>query len=460
MHDELFKQPAVVARYRAGPYAEARERFLKQARAEGYSRSTLGRDRLDAAHCGEGSSSPWRKRQLHTAEELALPTHPAEERAPTIRACSQPASSLRRRLAAQHGCIATRSWSAASLCSGTERVYGVHACRARSLAGYNHDAGRADAQVLCLAAVAGAIARRSHRWPDRRVSGSAKPSVGGAVAHCMLWAAACAASFGMRHSRGGAGPVSHSASICHVSTDSKTFPKRRPSYEVNQLLEATASGNDPVTIRDHAILSLLIHYGLRRGEVERLTLDDVDWVAETIHITRSKLRRPQCYPLSAPVGEAILRYLREVRPRCAHRAVFLTINAPFRPLSGASISAMVRSRLSRAGREARPHRRALSASCMCGPASGCRLHLEADRGSSRSSQHEQHAHLYEDRSPRPASGGRAGPGSAAMSTASIITSYIEHNRCLGKRFRSRSSQSCPRSADPSAMCRCTISVPR
>src|SRR6202161_370961 len=43
MHDELFKQPAVVARYRAGPYAESRERFLKQVRAEGYSLSMLER---------------------------------------------------------------------------------------------------------------------------------------------------------------------------------------------------------------------------------------------------------------------------------------------------------------------------------------------------------------------------------------------------------------------------------
>jgi integrase len=111
----------------------------------------------------------------------------------------------------------------------------------------------------------------------------------------------------------------------------------------------TASGNDPVKIRDHAILSLLIHYGLRRGEVERLTLDDMDWVAETIHVTRPKPRRPQCYPLSVPVGEAILRYVREVRPRCSHRAVFLTIKAPFRPLSGNSISAMVRMRLTEQG---------------------------------------------------------------------------------------------------------------
>ena len=40
-----------------------------------------------------------------------------------------------------------------------------------------------------------------------------------------------------------------------------------------------------------------------------------------------------------------LRYLQEARPRCAQRAVFLTIKAPFRPLSGASIGAMVRMRL-------------------------------------------------------------------------------------------------------------------
>jgi hypothetical protein len=41
MHDELFEQPAVVARYRAAPYAESRERFLRQARADGYSPATL-----------------------------------------------------------------------------------------------------------------------------------------------------------------------------------------------------------------------------------------------------------------------------------------------------------------------------------------------------------------------------------------------------------------------------------
>jgi hypothetical protein len=70
MHDELFKQPAVVARYRAGPYAEARERFLKQARAEGYSFSTLERIAwvllavAEAVHPHGGSVSSTRLKSL------------------------------------------------------------------------------------------------------------------------------------------------------------------------------------------------------------------------------------------------------------------------------------------------------------------------------------------------------------------------------------------------------------
>jgi site-specific recombinase XerD len=126
-------------------------------------------------------------------------------------------------------------------------------------------------------------------------------------------------------------------------------PQAPSVQEIRRLLEDAASSVDPLDIRDHAILSLLIHYGLRRGEVVRLTLDDLDWVAETIRVTRPKTRRAQCYPMSVPVGEAILRYLRQARPRCSHRALFLTIHAPVRPLSGPSITFMVRKRLTKQG---------------------------------------------------------------------------------------------------------------
>ena len=118
--------------------------------------------------------------------------------------------------------------------------------------------------------------------------------------------------------------------------------------DVKRLLVATG-GDRPADIRDHAILMLLAVYGLRRGEVAELRLDDLDWEGELIHIARPKQRRAQRYPLLPVVGEAILRYLREVRPRCGHRALFLTLGAPIRPLSAPSITPIAHAHLSRLG---------------------------------------------------------------------------------------------------------------
>jgi site-specific recombinase XerD len=122
-----------------------------------------------------------------------------------------------------------------------------------------------------------------------------------------------------------------------------------PGWDDVQRLLASTSGDRPADIRDHAILMLLAVYGLRRGEVAGLRLDDLDWEGELIHIARPKQRRAQRYPLLPAVGEAILRYLREVRPRCSHRALFLTLGAPIRPLSAPSITPVAHAHLSRLG---------------------------------------------------------------------------------------------------------------
>lgn len=118
-----------------------------------------------------------------------------------------------------------------------------------------------------------------------------------------------------------------------------------PRWEDVQRLLNRAHGDRPVDIRDYAILMLLAVYGLRRGEVARLQLEDLDWTGERIVVSRPKQRRIQYYPLVSVVGDAILRYLREVRPCCAQQSVFLTLAAPIRPLSAQSITPIVRSRL-------------------------------------------------------------------------------------------------------------------
>lgn len=105
-----------------------------------------------------------------------------------------------------------------------------------------------------------------------------------------------------------------------------------PSWDDVGRLLAMAEGDQAADIRDRAILMLLAIYALRAGEVNRLRLEDFDWQREVLSVSGSKTRRTRTYPLTRPVGDAVLRYLKEVRPRSAHREVFLTLRAPIRPL--------------------------------------------------------------------------------------------------------------------------------
>ena len=128
----------------------------------------------------------------------------------------------------------------------------------------------------------------------------------------------------------------------------ETVPARLKREEIERLL-ATTEGDRPADKRDRAILMLLVAYGLRSGEVRGLQLHDIDWENETVRVRRPKPGRTHFYPLSRSVGQAILRYILEVRPRRSERTLFFTLHAPFRPLSGSGLGGMVRNRLDRLG---------------------------------------------------------------------------------------------------------------
>jgi site-specific recombinase XerD len=114
--------------------------------------------------------------------------------------------------------------------------------------------------------------------------------------------------------------------------------------DVKRLLAAT-EGDRPVDIRDRALLMLLAVYGLRAGEVAALCLKDFDWEREVLRVPHSKSQRPRTYPLCRPVGDAVLRYLRGVRPRSDRQEVFLTLTVPFRPLVANGLTMVVKRRL-------------------------------------------------------------------------------------------------------------------
>jgi site-specific recombinase XerD len=126
------------------------------------------------------------------------------------------------------------------------------------------------------------------------------------------------------------------------------LPKFLESRQVEQLLKSvkqTARSG----LRDYAILLLLARLGLRGGEVVKLELEDIDWVEGTV-IVRGKGRWSNCLPIPQDVGEAIVKYLRYVRPKCSCRKVFIRALAPYEGLlSSSAITAIVKRHLNKAG---------------------------------------------------------------------------------------------------------------
>jgi integrase/recombinase XerD len=130
-------------------------------------------------------------------------------------------------------------------------------------------------------------------------------------------------------------------------------PKGLSWKDVRLLLKSTSDGR-PTDHRSRAIVFLCAIYALRSSEIARLSLSDLDWRNETLTVRRAKCGRVQQYPLQYEVGEAILRYLQEVRPHCLCRNLFVTRNPPHRPIRGATLWLIVNRRMKRFGIESRP----------------------------------------------------------------------------------------------------------
>jgi integrase/recombinase XerD len=127
----------------------------------------------------------------------------------------------------------------------------------------------------------------------------------------------------------------------------ETIPSALSSEQIAAVLKSAFEDRSPLGLRDYAILLLLSTYGLRDKEIRRLRLDDIDWRAGILHIHHSKTGVHSLLPLMDPVGEALLNYLRQGRPKTDVREIFIRARAPYRPLSRLYIE--VRRRLEAAG---------------------------------------------------------------------------------------------------------------
>jgi len=135
------------------------------------------------------------------------------------------------------------------------------------------------------------------------------------------------------------------------------LPEGPTEKEVRQLLQSV-KGSGHAALRTRAILMLFSVYGLRSGEVSRLQLTDFDWRQEVFVVNHSKGGGCQRYPLQREVGDAILHYLKEARPRCACRHLFVTLHPPYRSVGTSTLWLVTSSRIKAAGLRCRhtgPH---------------------------------------------------------------------------------------------------------
>ena len=126
------------------------------------------------------------------------------------------------------------------------------------------------------------------------------------------------------------------------------IPQYLSAQELEHLLEHS-KGETPLKVRNHAILLLLSRLGFRASEVIRLTLDDIDWIHGEI-IIRGKGARQTRFPLPVDVGEALVAYLKNVRPSCSTRKFFICSKPPLKSLGNSStVSSIVHRCLKKAG---------------------------------------------------------------------------------------------------------------
>ena len=91
---------------------------------------------------------------------------------------------------------------------------------------------------------------------------------------------------------------------------------------------AALDGDEPIALRNRALVELVYSAGLRSAEAVGLDLADVDFEQELVHVRHGKGGKERVVPLGEEASFWVARYLREARPalaRGANDALFLSV---------------------------------------------------------------------------------------------------------------------------------------
>lgn len=349
MFETLFSAPAVIRRHRESPLAVERAAYLKEMETQGMARGTILHrssyclcvavelQRWPPDHCFDEKeikvlSSTWAAKRVADGRASSL-RWPQEHfrftaadflrslgrlRSTPVPEASRYDSELADFVAAQQD----GRWLSMATCRSAR-------WQITRFLGYLEQRNVA-LEDLALSDVDAYFQHMTQRWSRSSLRTSAK-MLRGWFAHC--------------EARGWVQPGLASGILLPRIYRHEGLPLG-PTWEAVGRMLTETGGDDPGSVRDHAIILLLAVYGLRSGEVRRLLLDDIDWSRDQIRLVRSKSGREETLPIEPRVGNAICRYLHHSRPKSDSRVVFLTLRAPHRPLSAGGLHHVVARHLS------------------------------------------------------------------------------------------------------------------
>ena len=128
------------------------------------------------------------------------------------------------------------------------------------------------------------------------------------------------------------------------------LPRALPWEQVVALLRSI-DRSTPAGLRDFTLLYLASCYGLRSGELVRLTLDNINWRTATLKVPQTKTRQVLQLPLTEEAGEVLVQYLRKARPASPHRELFLRRRAPAGALKHTAVHDILEYRIRCSGLE-------------------------------------------------------------------------------------------------------------
>lgn len=151
---------------------------------------------------------------------------------------------------------------------------------------------------------------------------------------------AARSQFGSSEIRGGPG-----RRVMSLIRTPRTLPQPLEAEEINQFLSSLC------TLRDRAIILLMLMAGLRKAEVLGLTLEDINFAKRTVMVREGKGGHHRLVPVSAVALEATLHYMTKERPDGSSNRIFLALKGPRRgqPLSRAAVDTIVQYHRLRAG---------------------------------------------------------------------------------------------------------------